>query len=444
MLDIHGGPTGTDRDSWDQRWAGPNVLWRQKGAFVLQVNYHGSAGYGLDWAESIEKRYYELEIPDLEAGVDHVIGLGLADPERLATTGWSNGGILSAELITRTDRYQAAIVGAADVEWISDWANVDFGASFDNYYFGGPPWEIPDVYIEKSPFFRLTEVETPVLIHTGTEDRNVPPHQSWSLFRALQQLDRVPVQLVLYPGEPHGLRKVALQRRKVTEDVAWLEEHLFGEEDVANPAVQEGSPLSRLLQRAKASTVNGAYGVERDGVLVPETAAFRGHHVGRFEVTRAQWQAFRDEYEIERGTENLPVTAVSFEDARAYVAWLSETTGQSDRLPTVEEAEGWAKAAGGGGGVTLDRWAGYEPNPEDRERLLEAAAQIGPTALLESVGSVSGVGDPAVFDLNGNAAEWAVTDDGTGKAVGLSADRVSESRSATEPGSAYVGLRVVR
>ena len=110
------------------------------------------------------------------------------------------------------------------MEWISDWANVDFGASFDNYYFGASPLEDPELYIRKSPFFRLGEVTTPTIIYTGTEDRNVPPHQSWSLFRALQQLEKAPARLVLFPGEPHGLRKIAHQRRKVEEDMAWFNE----------------------------------------------------------------------------------------------------------------------------------------------------------------------------------------------------------------------------
>ena len=348
LLDIHGGPAGADRDSWDQRWAGPNVLWRQRGAFVLQANYHGSAAYGLDWVESIRERYYELEIPDLEAGVDQLIERGLADPERLGTVGWSNGGILSAELITRTHRYKAASIGAADVEWISDWGNVDFGASFDNYYFGAPPWEAPEVYVEKSPFFRLTEVTTPTLVHTGTEDRNVPPHQSWSLFRALQQIGRAPVKLVLYPGEPHGLRQVAHQRRKVEEDLAWFDRHLFGTTDEANPAVRPGSPIAARLALAGAARVGGAVGVTTGGVLVPELVPFGGERVGRFEVTRAQWAAFRPESEPAPGTENLPATGVSFEDARAYVAWLTETTGEPYRLPTAAEMKGWAKKAGGG------------------------------------------------------------------------------------------------
>ena len=441
ILDIHGGPLGADRDSWGQSWASPNILWLQRGAFVLQVNYHGSSSYGLDWAESIEKKYYDLEIPDIEAGVDHLIERGLVDPEQLASSGWSNGGILTVGLITQTRRYKAAVVGAADVEWISDWGNVTFGASFDNYYFGTTPWEDPQTYIDKSPFFRLTEVTTPTIIHTGTEDVNVPPHQSWSLFRAMQFIDKTPARLLIYPGEPHSLRKLAHQRRKIAEDLAWFDEHFFKNLERDSEAIKEGSPLDSLLQLSGALRSGRAFGQTEGGVLVPETVTFEGLEVGRFEVTRAQWSAFDDGFELTPGEENLPVVGVGFERARAYAAWLAERTGRSFRLPTREEAEKLAKAAGSGGN-TLDRWAGYTPNPEDAAGLAVALEPLPEGALLMAAGSLAGKGDDPVFDLDGNAAEWAV-DDGGAAAVGASAERSSDPRSRVEPSPAYTGLRVV-
>lgn len=469
ILDIHGGPASRDRDAWDQRWAAPTLLWRQKGAFTLQVNYHGSAGYGLEWVESIGGgNYYELEIPDLEAAVDHVIERGLADPDRLATTGWSNGGILSAELITRTDRYKAASIGAADVEWISDWANVSFGASFDNYYFGTTPWEDPELYIEKSPFFRLSEVTTPTIVYTGTEDTNVPPHQSWNLFRALQQIGRTDVRLVIFPGEPHGLQEIPHQRRKIEEDLTWLDRHLFGTEVKRPEAVRPGTLLAGLLQRAAAGRgPAGALGTDTAGLLVPETASFAGLEVGRFEVTRAQYAAFDPGFfpagAPAPGEEDLPVTGVPFERAREYAAWLAERTGRPFRLPTGQEAERLVKAArkaarkataDGPRGNTLDRWAGYTPNPDDEAEIHRALGALqsgdgstGPAPLLLPVGSLTGAGDDPVFDLDGNAAEWAVGDDGAGSPVGPSADRSTDPRgrpgAGGEPASEYVGFRVV-
>ncbi len=443
VLDIHGGPLGADHDSWYQGWGAPNVLWRQHGAYVLQVNYHGSSGYGLEWAESIRERYYELEIPDIEAGVDLLLERGLVDPERLGSVGWSNGGILTAELITRTRRYKAAVVGAADVEWLSDWANVDFGASFDHYYFGGPPWEIPEVYIEKSPFFRLTEVTTPTLIHTGTEDRNVPPHQSWSLFRALQYLEKTPVRLVLYPGEAHSLRKIAHRRRKIAEDVAWLEQHLFGIAEPPTPALVEDSPLAALLARARATRHGGHFGRVQDGVLIPETVELAGLEIGRFEVTRAQWASFDAEYVPAAGKGDLPMTGMTFHRAVAYADWLATTTGRPFRLPTRQEAERLAGLAGDGGN-TLDRWAGYTPNPEDAARLASAVAGLdGQAPLLLPVGQAPGTGEDPVFDLDGNAAEWAVDEDGVGVALGASAERSTDPLGSILPAPGYTGLRVV-
>ncbi len=440
ILDIHGGPAGTDLDHWSQSWASPVLLWRQRGAFVLQVNYHGSAGYGLDWVESIgEGRYYELEIPDLERGIDTLIAAGLVDPERLATCGWSNGGILSAELITRSQRFSTASIGAADVEWFSDWANVDFGAAFDNYYFGGPPWEIPHVYLQKSPFFRLPQVTTATLVFTGTEDRNVPPHQSWSLFRALQQLGKTEVRLVVFPGEPHGLRKIPHQRRKVQEELEWLDRHLFRTKSPANSALKAGSLLEALLKRRAAARVGEAYGVLADGILLPETVPFRGLVVTRFEVTRAQFAAFQPTWAVAPGTENVPVI-VTLEQAQAYAAWLSQRTGKAFRLPSEGEA---AILASGNGGNTLDRWAGYPVNPDDAARLAPLLAQLGPEALLLPVGSLPGSGDDAVFDLDGNAAEWVLRPDGRGVPAGPSADRPSSPAPPSALPSTLTGIRLV-
>ncbi len=444
ILDIHGGPTGVDRDSWSASWASPLLLWRQKGAFVLQVNYHGSVGYGLDWVESIEGKYYELEIPDIEKGVDAMIARGLADPDRLATTGWSNGGILSVELITRTRRYRAASIGAADVEWISDWGNVDFGVAFDNYYFGASPLEKPDVYLAKSPFFRLPSVTTPTIVFTGTDDRNVPPSQSWSLFRALQQSTATDARLVLFPGEPHGLRKIAHQRRKLEEEQAWFDEHLFGSTSAERDAVKKGSPVAALLERARAAQDDGLLGRIEGGVRIPETVTFEGLETGRFEVTRAQYAAFDPKTPAAPGEGDLPVTGVTFEKAKEYAAWLASRTGRPFRLPTLAEAERMAKAAGLGGN-TLDRWAGYAPNPEDAARLLRLVGALPRRgALLLPAGSVPGAGEPGVYDLDGNAAEWAVGGAGAGVVTGPSADRPSEPRTdASRPAPEYVGFRVV-
>jgi dipeptidyl aminopeptidase/acylaminoacyl peptidase len=235
ILTIHGGPALEDLDEWKQTWSYPRMLLNQKGAFTLQVNYHGSARYGLHWVESICcGNIYDLETPDLERGIAYVVSRGLADTAKLGTLGHSYGAILSAQLTTIDQRFKAASAAAGDVEWFSDWGVVSFGASYDNYYFGSSPWDDPQLYVRKSPVFRLKNVRTPTIIYQGTDDRQVPPGQGWTYFRTLQQLGKVPVRFVIFPGEGHSPSKYVHQRRKVEEDMAWFDRYLFHVKDSAD------------------------------------------------------------------------------------------------------------------------------------------------------------------------------------------------------------------
>src|SRR5580692_10778063 len=304
---IHGGPTGWDSDAWDDNWAYPVNLMTQRGAFVLRPNYHGSANYGLKWVESICcGKYYDLETPDINMGVDYLISKGMADPDKVATLGWSNGSILSISLITTYPaRYKAASVGAGDVEWISDWGNVDFGDSFDSYYFGKSPMEDPQLYIKKSPFFKMDKVQAAVLIFHGSADRNVPPAQSWSFFRVLEYYGRVPVKFVVFPGEPHGPQKLSHQLRKVEDEVAWFDKYFFKTTKPENEAVKEGSSLDALLKRDHARKDSlGAYGETLTlkmgtaqgataEIALPEMVKRDGLEIARFETTRAQFSGYQ-------------------------------------------------------------------------------------------------------------------------------------------------------
>ena len=447
MLSIHGGPTGTDTDSWRQSYSTPLILLSQKGAFVLKVNYHGSGNYGLDWAASIGNgNYYDLERIDLINGVDYLIDRGLVDEHRVGTMGWSNGAILTTELITRyPDRFKVASAGAGDVEWISDWGNVMFGASFDNYYFGKPPYEDPRFYIKKSPYFRLPNVKTPTIIYTGTEDVNVPPSQSWSHYRVMQQATDTPVRFITFPGEPHGLRKYVHQKRKLEEDLVWFDKYLFNTFEQPDEAFKEGSPLDRRLKLRNAARDEGRYGLRVHGKLVPETVEYRDLFVGRFEVTRAQFAAFDASYSYASGTDDFPACGIPFVQAQAYIQWLSRLTGDTYRLPGSKEVEKLYTRSSGGEN-TLDHWAGYTPNPDDAAALMEKVAQLGGEApLVCEVGKFEMNGDEPVFDLGGNVAEWTVGEDGQGLLMGGSADRpASLKHRGSIPGEAYRGFRVIR
>lgn len=441
MLSIHGGPAGTDLDAWSESYVSPKVILSEKGAFVLKVNYHGSANYGLEWVESIgDGKYYDLEPIDIEKGVDYLIEKGMVDPDQLGTMGWSNGSILSTSLITRSNRFKVASCGAGDVEWISDWGNVMFGASFDNYYFGGPPYEMPDFYIEKSPYFKLKDVTTPTIIYTGTDDVNVPPSQSWSHFRVMQQATDTPIRFIVFPGEPHGLRKYQHQARKLREDLRWFDIHLFKTYEPGNEALKENSPLHLALELQKAKTDQGLYGIAFEETLIPETVQTGGVEISKFEITRAQYQEFDSSYEFPTGTENHPANGITFAKAKEYAAWLSDLTGDTYRVPNQDEVAGIYKV---GKENTLDHWAGYSPNPDDTELLAEKITELpGSAPLLKKVGMFNS--SQGVFDLGGNVSEWAIGENGKGVLLGNSADLPAETESKTDAAEAYRGIRIIK
>lgn len=474
IVATHGGPAWHDSDAWEEDWAYSANLYTQRGAFILKTNYHGSTGYGLKFVESICcGKYYELEIPDIEKGVDSLIARGLVDPDKIGALGWSNGSILSIQLtVADPDRYKAAAVGAGDVEWISDWSNVDFGLSFDNYYFGKSPLEDPQLYVQKSPFFKMDRVKTPTLIFFGTVDRNVPTEEGWSHYRALYSIGQTPVKFVLFPGEPHGPKKLSHQLRKMNEESAWFDKYLFHANPPENEALKKGSPLDFALRGRSIQKVGADFGVAfhppaipenpPPPTLIPETVKRGDIEIGRFEITRAQFAAFAKDYAFDPGTDNFPANGVTFDQAQAYCKWLSDLTGETYRLPNEKEAADLYKSRTGEN--TLDYWAGYAVNPDDAQKLQEKLKDLGEGApLLRQVGSFqpdvdakdssadssagAETGSDAtslVFDLDGNVAEWTVAPDGSGKTMGGSADRPADPKARLTPADAlYTGFRVV-
>ena len=427
---IHGGPHGADFDAFSESWAYPHQLMAQRGAFILKPNYHGSSNYGLPWGESIAGgNYNELEWIDVEKGVDSLIAKGQVDANKLGVMGWSNGSIITIELTTRTTRYKVASAGAGDVNWISDWGNAVFGHAFDDYYIGKTPLEDPALYIKKSPLFRMDKVRTPTIIFFGTEDKQVPTEQGWQHYRALQHLAKTDARFILFPGEAHGPRKYVHQRRKLDEELAWFDRYLFGTFKEENESFKPESPLAAMVKRK----ANGE---------VPELVQRGDLHIARFEVTRAQFAAFDASYKAAPGTEQFPATGVAFDKAKAYCEWLSKKSGQKFRLATEEEMSAHLKANKSEN--TLDAWAGYAVNVDDAKRLASIVEGLGEGALLKPVGSFAGNGEDPIFDLGGNAAEWVVAKDGSGKALGGSADRAADSKSGGDARPDYVGFRVVR
>jgi dipeptidyl aminopeptidase/acylaminoacyl peptidase len=445
FLNIHGGPTGIDMDSFTESYAYYPHLLAQKGCFILMPNYHGSIGYGQKFAESIKGHYYDYDLEDIQKGIDFLIAKGLVDPERLGTMGWSNGGILSIALSVWTNRFKVAGIGAADVDWFSDYGTCAFGVSFDNYYFLGAPWDRADYYLQISPLFYFKNSKVPTIIFHGTEDTNVPFGQGMEHYRVRQQLGMAPVRFIIFPGEPHGLRKLSHQRRKMEEELSWFDQYFFHTASSINEGLKEGSPLDLALKAQKFARSGKNYGLLVKGKLIPETVRWENVEVGRFEVTRAQWKAFDPDYQYEAGTENYPANGISFEQAKKYVQWLSSVTGENYRLPTSEEAQKLMSQAKGQDN-TLDYWAGYPVNFDDSQLLLQAITKLeGKAPLLLPVDRFSPVTENLIFGLGGNVAEWTVDSQGKGKVLGLSAlNRAKSNEDYTPPPLEYTGLRVFK
>ncbi len=233
VVTIHGGPFGVTEDKWGtsyERWAYPFQLLSYKGAFVLDPNYHGSSSYGFDFADSIKDgKYYEYPLEDIEKGISRLVELGMVDEDRMGTLGWSNGSILSHALIATDSRFKAASCGAGGAEWVSLWGECIFGDGFVSYYFGDDPVAQPDIFKDPglAPFYDAEKVETPVLMFGPAEDTSVPPVQVWVTYRGLQKHGKAPVELFVFPGEPHVLQKLSHQRRKMVEEQEWFDRYLF-------------------------------------------------------------------------------------------------------------------------------------------------------------------------------------------------------------------------
>src|SRR5262249_54084135 len=151
------------------------------------------------------------------------------------------------------------------------------------------------------------------------------------------------------------------RKRKLEEELAWLDRYLFSSDKLAEVQIKPDSPLNWRLKRRSARRVGRLYGVEQGGQLIPEVVRHGGLQVGRFEVTRAQFARFDRSYRFAPGTENYPAAGISFEQAKSYCAWLSKKTGRRYRLPSESEADTLYEKPSEGDN-TLDAWAGYAVN----------------------------------------------------------------------------------
>ncbi|MBS1947352.1 MAG: S9 family peptidase [Bacteroidetes bacterium] len=220
ILFIHGGPVGQDDFEFDlarQMLAGG-------GYAVAAVNYRGSSGRGLAYTKIISADWGNKEVIDLHGAVDYLVKKGIADPDKLGVGGWSYGGILTDFLITADNRFKAACSGAGTGFTLSLYGVDEYINQYNNEI--GPPWKNMSTYIKISyPLLKADKIKTPTVFFSGDKDFNVPTAGSEQMYQALRTLG-VPTELVIYPGQFHGISTPSYQRDRYERYLAWYNKYL--------------------------------------------------------------------------------------------------------------------------------------------------------------------------------------------------------------------------
>ena len=222
LLRIHGGPNGQDQHAFSFE----RELFAANGYLVLAVNYRGSSGKGQAWKKAIFADWGNKEVQDLLAGVDHVIGMGIVDTTRMGIGGWSYGGILTDYTIATTTRFKAASSGAGSALQTTMYGTDQYIYQYENEL--GAPWKNPKLWEKLSyPFWHADKITTPTLFLGGQMDFNVPIGGGEQMYQALKSLN-VPSQLIVYPGQFHGITKPSFVKDRYDRYLGWYAKYLMG------------------------------------------------------------------------------------------------------------------------------------------------------------------------------------------------------------------------
>ena len=225
VLNIHGGPAGAFAESFIGAASPyPIAVFASRGYAVLRVNPRGSSGYGNGFRTANLNDWGGGDYQDLMDGVDHVIAMGIADPDRLAVMGWSYGGYMTNWVITQTNRFKCAATGAGLSDLVSMWGTNDIPSTLDDY-FSGPFYEQTERYVKMSPLYYVSRVTTPTLILHGEADHRVPTSQGYEMYSALKRRG-VETVMVVYPRTPHGPQEPKFVLDIMRRHLEWVEKHV--------------------------------------------------------------------------------------------------------------------------------------------------------------------------------------------------------------------------
>ncbi|PYP05876.1 MAG: peptidase S9 family protein [Gemmatimonadetes bacterium] len=220
ILRIHGGPVSQYQNEFDsqlQTLAGHGYL-------VVVGNPRGSSGRGEGFSTAIFADWGNKDAQDVLAAVDYAVAQGLADPARLGVGGWSYGGILTNYVIAQDQRFKAAVSGASIANVLAGYGTDQYVREYEVEL--GVPWKTAGTWVRLSfPFLHADRITTPTLFLCGDKDFNVPLLNSEQMYQALRSLG-VETQLVIYPGQHHGINKPSYRRDRLERYLAWYDKYL--------------------------------------------------------------------------------------------------------------------------------------------------------------------------------------------------------------------------
>lgn len=217
---IHGGPVAQDGYEFDTT----SQALAAQGYLVVNPNYRGSSGRGHAFSRAIYADWGNLEIKDIHAVMDKLVADGLADPERLGIGGWSYGGMNTNYSIATDTRFAAAVSGAGIANMLTGYGTDQYITQYENEL--SLPWESIEPYVRISyPFLHADRIKTPTLFMCGEKDFNVPLINSEQMYQALRSLN-VPTQLIIYPGQFHGLDKPSYVQDRLERMIEWYGRYL--------------------------------------------------------------------------------------------------------------------------------------------------------------------------------------------------------------------------
>ena len=201
VMSVHGGPEWHERDAFDVEVQ----AFVDAGYAVALVNYRGSTGYGVAFRRSLIGDPWFPETEDVIAGLDALIAAGIADPERVAYSGWSWGGCLAClNEGLHPDRWKAVFAGIPAGDMVAaHYASMPEIQAYDEALYGGAPDEVPDLYRERNPMTYVDRAVAPVLIIAGEQDPRCPIEGITPWVEALRSRG-VPVDVHLYPEGHHS------------------------------------------------------------------------------------------------------------------------------------------------------------------------------------------------------------------------------------------------